>query len=245
MNLNRDDARRLLTEMVTADAILVGGQAVMFWADYFKIPLEAAAMTADIDYVADRAIARRVAARLQHPHQIHFPKMDHPTVNTAQILITLPHYPDPIIVDFLVSVAGMTPREVEAGAVPVDLDGAQMMIFMPLALLHSKLLNLLLLEAKRNEEGIAQAKAAVAIGRAFVDSRLNDRAPAKAILASIEKIFAIALSRAGLFAFHEYGIDCLAVIPLNRLTDGVVPPAFLLERLPRQVAEVERKRSKK
>ena len=121
MKLRREDAFRLLSETSSVESIVVGGQAIIFWADYFGIEISAISMTSDIDYVATAATARRVAPRISVDYDLFLSTMDNATVNNAQVKAHVPGYDEPVIIDFLSGVKGIQIGDVESNAVVVEL----------------------------------------------------------------------------------------------------------------------------
>ncbi|KAB2841543.1 MAG: hypothetical protein F9K47_11110, partial [Burkholderiales bacterium] len=57
-----DQLRKLLSG-VGRNGVLVGGQALAFWADYYRIPLDDAlpVVSKDADFLGDRALVERIS----------------------------------------------------------------------------------------------------------------------------------------------------------------------------------------
>lgn len=79
------------SKKTTQPAILVGGQSLTFWADYFKIPVPKSNtpyLTQDADVLATRHDARIVAAELHGT--LNIPKPGDHTPNTAIVTYKTP-----------------------------------------------------------------------------------------------------------------------------------------------------------
>lgn len=233
MTLKPEDAAFLISQTRSDKAVLVGGQAVAFWVKQFNLRPRLPALTVDIDFLATRAEARRVAARLPVRHVLKTAALDDNTPNSAVLQVMLDGYPQPILVDFMAGIVGVDSRAVERSAVEVEFDGQALRIIHPLHLLQSKIANLYHLGAKRTEAGIEQARLAIEIAAAYLEqARLGRRERLKAI-ESIGKYAATAPAR---YAAEAFGLDCLNAVPASLLRKGALPEDFLKRRWPQILA---------
>lgn len=233
MTLKPEDAAFLIAQTRSDRAVLVGGQAVAFWVKQFGLRTRLPALTVDIDFLATRAEAKRVAARLTVRHVLKTATLDDNTSNSAVLLVTLEHLPQPVLIDYMAGIIGVDSKAVEKSAVEVRFDGQPLRIIHPLHLLQSKIGNLYHLRSKRTEAGIEQARLAIEIAASFLEqARLAKRERLKAI-ESIGKYAATAPAR---FAAENFGLECLNAIPAALLRKGALPEEFLKKRWPQILA---------
>jgi len=124
-----------------------------------------------------------------------------------------------LLVDFLSTLIGLIQDEVRRMAVPVEVEGEPpVWVMHPILCLQSRLENLYRLPAKRNGNGVAQARVAVDVAREFLIGLHADEDQRSAGRAA-KRICRIAASPAGVFAFFEYQIDPLAAVDPGRFPD--------------------------
>jgi hypothetical protein len=146
------------------EALLVGGQALAVWAQFFVVEPTgelADKVTLDVDFVGSRTVANALTAALRW--RLYVPSVEDSTPQTAKVSLTLP---DGGIkqIDFLKSIAGLDTASIEARAVDLVLaNGAHIRVLHPLDVLESRLRNLDLLPSKQNPVGRAQMKLAVGL----------------------------------------------------------------------------------
>ena len=237
MILKPEDAAFLIGHARSEKTVLVGGQAVAFWARQFDISPRLPALTVDIDFLATRAEAKRIAARLTVRHELKTAALDDNTANSAVLLVTLDDYPEPILVDYMAGIVGVDSKAAEKSAVEVEFGGQPLRVIHPLHLLHSKIGNLYYLSSKRSKEGVEQARLAIEIVAAFLErARLTKRERLKAIEA-IGKYSVMAPAR---YAAEHFGLDVLKAVPASLLRDGALPKNFLEKRWPQILAAARR-----
>lgn len=233
MNLKPEDAAFLIGQTRSEKTVLVGGQAVAFWVKQFGLRPRLPALTVDIDFLATRAEAKRVAARLSVRHVLKTAMLDDNTPNSTVLLVMLDGYPQPVLIDYMAGIIGVDSKAVEKSAVEVEFDGQPLRIIHPLHLLQSKIGNLYHLGSKRTEAGVEQARLAIQITASFLEqARLAKRERLKAI-ESIGKYAATAPAR---YAAESFGLDCLNAVPVSLLRKGALPEDFLKKRWPQILA---------
>ncbi len=238
MILKPEDAAFLIGQTRSEKSVLVGGQAVAFWARQFDIRPRLPALTVDIDFLATRAEAKRVAARLTVRHVLKAAALDDNTPNSAVLLVTLDNYPEPVLVDYMASIVGVDSKAVEKSAVEVEFGGQPLRVIHPVHLLHSKIGNLYYLSSKRSEEGVEQARLSIGIAAAFLErAKLTKRERLKAI----EAIGKYSLTAPARYAVETFGLDCLKAVPASLLRKGALPEEFLKKRWPQILASAARR----
>lgn len=232
MNLKPEDAALLIEQTRSKAIVLIGGQAVAFWARYFGIEPRLPALTSDIDYLGTRAEAVRTSHRLKLRHEINVATLDDATPNTAVLAVQLDGYPEPIIIDYLAAIIGLDSRAISKSAITVEFENEPLRILHPLQLLEAKIWNLYRLETKRTPEGIEQARLSIDIVAAFIDQA---RMPQKELLKAIEAIARFAATNPARYA-RRFELDCMKAIPASVFKEGVLPALFHEKRWPQLVA---------
>jgi len=108
----------------------------------------------------------------------------------------------------------------------------------PIDVLDSRIQNLHLLAEKRTDAGIAQARLALGVARAFIRQEVGTRSE-RVGLKLLERLAAIAGDIAAVRVFLLYGIDPLEAVPLE---DFRTTSALHKVRWPQIVAQVKDKR---
>lgn len=229
MILKPEDAAKLIAETRSENTVLIGGQAVAFWAKRFRLEPRVPVLTEDIDYLGTKNAAREVAARLKLPHQLKIATIKDQTPSSALLRVELTGYPDPVLIDYLASIVGLDSRAIEKSAVVVEYEGEPLRVLHPLQLMQAKIWNLYQLPAKRTAEGIEQARLAIEIVAAFIEeSGLEQRD----LLKVVEVIGKFAATTPARFAAKSFGLDCLTAIPTFVFNEGVLPSQFRDKRWP-------------
>lgn len=237
-SLAPEDVRKIL-RVCSSRGLLVGGQALAFWADYLDVqpPAElASAVTADADFIGDSALAKELGKRLGW--QTWIPALDEATPQTGKVTHRLE---DGTVkqVDFLSGVAGLTTKDLVRRAVLVAVPQiGRLRVIHPVDVLDSRVQNLHLLPEKRNEAGVAQARLAVDVVRAFIRHQIR-AVGERACLKSLERVAEIAGDMAAVRVYQLYGVDPLDAIPLD---DFRTTSALHKVRWPQIIADVAKKR---
>jgi len=238
--LSPEDLRSIL-KVCSAKGVLVGGQALAFWADHFAVNRPAdlvAAVSADADFIADGDLARQLARVLGW--KVWIPGFDDATFQTGKVTQKLP---DGSVkqVDFLTSVAGLVTRDVIRRSLEMEVpDIGRLRVMHPIDVLDSRIQNLALIPAKQTPAGVAQAKLAIDVARAFIRAEIHERGERKA-LPLLERIVKFANDSGAIGVFLRYGIDPLHAVPLE---DFRTTTALHTQLWPRISNALSRKREK-
>lgn len=241
MNLKPEDAVQLIEQTHSKGTVLIGGQAVAFWARYFDIPPRLPALTTDIDYLGTKTEAIRASHRLRFRHQLNIATLDDATPNTAVLSVEIDGYPEPILIDYLASIIGVDSAAIAKSAVTVEFENEPLRVLHPLQLLQAKIWNLYSLEEKRTPEGVEQARLAIEIVAAFIDHAGMSQ---KDLLKAIEAIARFAATAPARYARDKFGLDCWTAIPPSVFKEGVLPPLFHEKRWPQLVTATGQKQKK-
>ena len=227
--------------LCSAEGVLVGGQALAFWADHLQVqrpPELEFAITADADFIGDSALAKKLGEALEWEWWI--PDLDDATAQTGKVTHTLD---DGSIkqVDLLSGVLGLTTLDVKRRAIEMDVpEIGTLRVMHPIDVLDSRIHNLDLLPAKRNTAGIAQGKLAVAMVRAFIAREIETRGE-RAALKLLERVAALAAEPGAVRVFLRYRLDPLSGVPVE---DFRTTTALHTKRWPQITAEVKGQREK-
>lgn len=236
--LSPEDVRTILA-ICSPKALLVGGQALAFWADHLLVKRPAnlvASVTADADFIGDSALARDLGKRLGWKTWI--PSLDDATPQTGKV--TQRTRSGAVKqVDFLSGVIGLTTKDIARRAAEMEVPGIGVVrVLHPVDVLDSRIQNLHLLPEKRTAAGISQARLAVDVVRAYIRDAITTR-DERAGLKLLERVVTIAGDIAAVRVFLLFDIDPLAAIPLDAFR---TTPALHKVRWPQIVAEVTQTR---
>jgi hypothetical protein len=236
--LDAKDVRRILS-ICSPTGLLVGGQALAFWADHLHVERPeslASGVTADADFIGDAALATALGKRLGW--QTSIPSLDDSTPQTGKVTCRT-RSGGIKQVDFLSGVAGLTTKDLARRAIEMEIPHiGRLRVIHPVDVLDSRIQNLHLLPEKRNDAGIAQARLALGVARAFIGREVATRGE-RLGLKLLDRIAETAVDIAAVRVFLLYGIDPLEAVPLEYFRTTT---ALHKVRWPQILAEVTRKR---
>ena len=236
--LTPEDVRKILS-ICSPRGLLVGGQALAFWADHLRVERPAnlaSGVTADADFIGDSLLAKDLGKRLGW--QTWIPALDDSTPQTGKVTHRT-KTGGVKQVDFLSGVVGLTSKDLARRAVEMEVpDIGLLRVIHPIDVLDSRIQNLHLLPEKRTDAGIAQARLAVDVAREFIRQEVASRGE-RVGLKLLERIADIAADIAAVRVFLLYDIDPLQAVPLE---DFRTTSALHKVRWPQIVAEVSQKR---
>lgn len=207
-----DQLRKLLSG-VGRNGVLVGGQALAFWADYYRIALDDAlpVVSKDADFLGDRALVERIS-EMSGGHAS-FPPRKAMSALIGQVTIELAN--DQFLdVDVLHKIVGVRADSVKRRAEDVDLDGLKFKVMHPIDVLQSRIWNLATLKDKQNEMGMLQTDLAVQVVRRYIAAIAGDNE--KLALKAVEKVVDMAKSSAGRRAAF-FGVNFTSAIPARSI----------------------------
>ncbi|MBS0374947.1 MAG: hypothetical protein JSR73_10210 [Proteobacteria bacterium] len=233
----------LILSTCGANALLVGGQSLAFWALHYDVRpagVLAASVTMDVDFIGTSEVARRLSQRLGDPWKLRTATLDDAGSQTAKVYRVLP---DNGVkqVDFLSGIVGLGTRDVERRAVEVEIpSGAVVRVLHPLDVLESRLRNLAVLPDKRNSVGVAQARLGVEIVRAYIERMQAEAQSSRAIFQAVRRVKRIALDSRLANAALEHGVDVLSAVPVEKMSE----PRFHERFWPDVLAKFETRRQR-
>jgi hypothetical protein len=253
------DVRPILARLgdLTDDIVLIGGQAVSFWADYYASKRGVEELrrgqpftSKDIDFSGDKRAVRACAVRLDGDAL--FPDMDDPTPNVGVVKFVDGGGVERAI-DF-VSPYGLDEKEVHRISIPMELlddrgrpTGASFRVMHPVDLMESRVHNVVGLHHD-DADSLKQLRASIIAAHEFLADLLDRAAGDKdggeskklkrAVLKLNERIFDFCTGNLhGKQIQGKYGVEPFDAI----LADPRLPSRFIEERLPqmqKKVAEV-------
>lgn len=196
--------------------LLVGGQALAFWANYYNVePVGelSTKITSDADFLGTAGDAKRLGEVTGW--KVWLATMDDAgSGQTAKVTKLLPGG-GVKQVDYLSGIVGLDSERIQARAVQATLpSGATIRLLHPLDVLESRLRNLHLLSDKRNPIGVAQARLAIEVVERYISAAIDDGE--RTALDAVERVVKIALDKALVAVAEDYGLDLLLAIPSTR-----------------------------
>jgi hypothetical protein len=243
LSLKPEDAAALIEQTRSPGTVLVGGQAVAFWARYFDIPAKLPALTRDIDYLGTRTEAKLASDRLSFPNDLKLASFDDATPNTASLTVKMAGNPEPVIIDYLSGVVGLDAKQIRSSAVEVEFRGHRLKILHPLQLLQAKFWNLYRLPEKRTAEGVERARLAVEIASAYVQALIENKAPRRESLRAVQSIAGFAATAPARYVKETHDLDCLNAVPQAVFKDGALPRLFHERRWPQLVSAATKRKA--
>lgn len=227
-------------------AILVGGQSLTFWVDFFKIPVphcDTPYLTQDADVLATKHDARIVAAELDGTLCV--PGADDHTPNTAIVTYKTPDGRT-LFVDFMGMLIGLKNEEIRKTAVELEHPRYGIIrILHPTLVLKSRIVNLYHLPSKRDTNGVEQARLAVLVAKAFFENYialgLAGENPDRYLIDRVTWLGKLALSDAGIFVYKQWRIDIMGAAPIGLIAHK----KFHAEHWPRLEARICSKRDRR
>ena len=240
------DVRPVLAKIVDLerDLVLVGGQAVNFWASLYQARVPALAREApftskDIDFCGDQRAVRACAERLGGTPRV--ATFDDATPNSGTVVFVDAAGVTRTL-DVVTAPYGLDSAEVHDTAVPVELPddtgasaGVRFYVMHPVLCMESRVHNVVGLPGAYDTElGRKQLRLSILFAREFLldvlDARVGADDPARTALKLNERIFRFCMrDHHAKDLYREKGIDPAAAI----LDDARLPAAFLEKRLPR------------
>ncbi len=250
-----DPARALLEAELTTEeverilrvcgprALLVGGQALAAWAVHYGIrPVGdlSRSVTMDADFIGTSDTAQALQRSLGPPWKLRKATFDDAGEQVAKVYATVPEEGIKQV-DFLSGIIGLDTKGVRKRASIIALaDGVTVQLLHPLDVLESRLRNLDALPSKRNAVGVAQARLAVSVVRAFIESHLDSGGDPRTVRQAVKRVEKLALDTRLSHVAFTFEIDVLVAIPVKR----IAYPRFHEQQWPRVLARLERKREK-
>jgi len=234
------DLLQKIVEHTGNDAVLVGGQALSFWAQYYGIPLqlaeyEGASISKDADFLGKLKNLDAIQEAFGDSAQKMLPPRQGMTALVGSVHIRLSDA-EYVNIDVIHKVVGLDANHVMKTAMKVQMGDAFFLIMHPLDVLESRVANLAQLKDKQQPKsnGKVQAHLAICVARRYVQELAADPENEAKALRAIEKIVAIAKNSAGRRVSRDYDVNFGWAIPEHSIRSE----AFHHHRWPRLCAEL-------
>ena len=236
--LSQSDIVKIL-RICMPDGLLVGGQALAFWADRLSVARPAeliSEITSDADFIGDASLARKLGQQLGWKTWI--PALDDATSQTGKVTHRLANGKVKQV-DFLSGVVGLTTKDLLRRAVELEVPEIGVLrVLHPIDVLDSRIQNLHSLPGKRNAAGRAQAALATDVVRAYIRVEIETRGE-RAALKLLERVVEIAGDISAIKVFLLYAIDPLNAVPVESFT---MTPSLHSTRWPQLTTLINKKR---
>lgn len=240
--LTAEEVERIL-KVCGPRALLVGGQALATWAVYYGVqPVGelSRVVTMDADFIGTSETAQELQRSLGQPWKLRKGTLDDFGPQIAKVYATLPEEGIKQV-DFLSGIVGLDTDAIRKRASQLTLaDGTTLHLLHPLDVLESRLRNLDALPSKRNAIGVAQARLAVSVVRAFIEDYMKGAGDPRTVRQAVKRVEKLALDTQLSRVAFTHDIDVLAAIPVDRIAYS----RFREEQWPRIVARLKSKRDK-
>jgi hypothetical protein len=226
---------------ITDEIVLVGGQALAFWAERYadRFELSRPVNSKDIDFGGVGRVASIAAVRLNGTCTIPEPFSVSPNSGLVEFDDGGGHRRR---IDFLHMVFGLELEEIFAMAIVVELDGDETISFRvmhPVQCLEARISNVGGLPGYKSEHGLGQARASILCLREYLRDRLEEDGGVHAVLRLNERIYRFAwVNHNAKIVFEEFGIDAFDAV----LVDDRLPELFRSRRYPQMQKLLQRRR---
>lgn len=218
-------------------AVLVAGQALTIWGAYYlagkRSPADLAPLNSrDIDFYEGnpsnvRAYINRYQAILEGNQirltDVRYASLDDNTFQTAILALEVPWEKDPLVVDFLDSINGLSQKELKGGADEISLYGKNFWVLNPVLCLKSRISNLINLYPRlgKNQARIEEEQQRVAlmieIVRLHLQDLISEEGTYRLGLNRLKVIIDIAKSRLGRQLLSRHQLKILEAVPQEGL----------------------------
>lgn len=212
--ISDDLLNKCLAAISGTDAIIVGGQALAYWAEYFDVDLFVtdSGITKDLDVFGDRNHLMQMGAALNASPQVQNPRFISALIGTIEIPISDNFASN---VDVIHTIVGIERHEVRRNALKVKIANFDCNMMHPMHVLESRLKNIAEIPEKRNEQGVNQAALAILVANRYIASRALEGGESVALKA-IEKVVSFAKISAGKMA-ADFGLNLINAIPFDAI----------------------------
>ena len=237
--LTLEQVLEILKNVDFEEAVLVGGQAVLLYAQAYRLGNNIElGISGDIDLIAKATTATKLAGLIKNS-QLTIATLDSNTFNTAVLAVDLndEHF---LQVDFLSSIAGVDTHKATNRSEKIRIgEDFKCRLINPLDLLTSKLYNVANIPSKRDLQGINQAQLSIEIAHRYLKTALTNSEPIG--LKVVEAHFANCCTEAYVIADVDYNLDAFSLIKSLEITHE----RFKSTRYPQMEAFYQKQRAKR
>ncbi len=238
-------------ERIADSVVVVGGQAVNFWAEFYapRVPAierEAPFTSKDIDFCGDVRAVRICAERLAGTSRV--ATMDDVTPNTG-VVTFVDDAGVKRTIDFLDAPLGLRAKEVHRMAIPAEILGAAgkpagppFRIMHPVQVMESRVHNAMTLPGYDSPAAVKQLRLSVICAREFIRDMV-DTNRVRVALTLNERVFTFCLKdRDGREVHAKHGVDPFEAVVAD---DDRLPARFRETRYPQMQRELALRRARR
>lgn len=222
-------------------ALLVGGQALAFWATRYAVTpvgLLAAAVTSDVDFIGSAKVAANLGRSLGW--QLWVPAPNDPTTQVAKLSKIVPGVGIKRI-DFLSAILGLQTNRVEQRAAKVTFpNGARVRVMHPLDVLESRLRNIMILPSQQTAARVAQASLAISVTGSYLRALVEEGMEKRIVYDAMERIAKISLNRRLAEVCVQHDLNPLQAVS-TATTSGDEPMSRRWQQIVKQARELNGK----
>ncbi|WP_321960049.1 hypothetical protein [Paraburkholderia sp. J7] len=244
--LTRDQACAIIQFASSEESVLIGGQAVVFWAEHFGIPQPFPVHTRDIGFYGGKEAIVEAASRLQsYNPRVYMAAIDDTTPNSGRIAVDVRGLDTPCEIDFMYLVKGLSSTEVLDKAIRLSIDGIEIKVLHPLLLVESKLTNVATSPRKRDAASLAEARLSIEVARHFIASTVDLNDP-RATLNMVKRELRFANTDEARCCWYHFDLDVVRVVPANELRASPEPTIkrFATEDMPIDLQRLDERRAR-
>jgi len=239
------EARAILRRLgdLTQEIVLVGGQALAFWAEHYagRFELSSPVNSRDIDFGGLSPVVSVAADRLNGTWTAPEPFSASP--NSGLVLFNDGEGHRRRI-DFLHTVFGLDLDEIFNMAIEIEApdhdETTRFLVMHPVHCLEARISNVGGLPGYRSAHGLAQARTSILCAREYLRERLDEgEAAIRPVLRLNERIYRFAWEKLNAkIVFQEFGIDAFDAV----LVDDRLPELFRSRRYPQMQEFLQHRR---
>lgn len=238
MAFDSADIQRLL-QVVPPEAVLVGGQALAYWAQYFGVAVTSGpAISLDADFIGTGPTLVALASGMHGKAQWQSRR----AISALIGCIAVPKDANQFLnIDVLKDLFGLDANKVAARSIAVDISERTVRIMHPIDVLESRVANFAGLKSKQDDGGANQVRLATAMIAHYIQSAMTDE---KFAIKCLEHVFDVAKRHQKKRIFVDYGLDLFAPMDIIASLDFTTPHGrqFKEMRYPRLLDEMGKRR---
>lgn len=205
---------------LSSESVLIGGQALAFWVNHYKVQLPSVltgAISDDADILGTRDDLKAIALKAKgvpeyEPQHSLSALIGHVTISISEELF--------VNVDVLHRVVGIKADKVRDHASAAELGDVRFRVMHPIDVLISRTENLASLSEKQNDEGTAQLRLAIMVSAQYIrELSEHPEDGQKHAMKVIERIVKLAKSGSGQKCAKQFGIRFLDALPGFAITN--------------------------
>ena len=210
-----EEIRKIVLLCANENTVIVGGMAVSLLAEIYGVSTDVPCMTTDGDLLGGQMAIEESEKQLAgYALRKYLATLDEQaTPNSGKLAVDIDGEVDPVELDFLFRIDGLSTDEIEQKAARIEVDGKSVRVMHPVLLLENKLNNLALYPTKRNDAGVNQARLAIAIAQSYLKRLVDAGGDQRQVLQVIERIARFAQREASCYVYKAFGLDALDAVP--------------------------------